>query len=252
VTDFVSQIWQLSTILYLSLTLASASASAADETPHWSYSGDDGPEHWGELSSDNAMCNQGKNQSPIDLTGSVDADLPPLEFDFSNPGRTDEINNGHTIQFNISPGNFTTVDGQRYEVIQGHFHSPSEHRINGESFPMEIHLVHANENGDLAVLGILFEEGEENDLLNHLDSFRPPDMAPYTEPIDYNELFTSRDEYFRYSGSLTTPPCSEGVLWTVFKNPLIASKEQIERFHNTMGSDTNRPVQPHNARTILE
>lgn len=235
--------------LLLFLTM---SACLADEETHWSYTGEDGPTQWGDLTPDNFMCSQGKNQSPIDLTGSVDADLPPLEFDFSNPGRSDEINDGHTIRFNIKPGNFTTVHGRRYEVIQGHFHSPSEHRINGKSFPMEIHLVHANEKGDLAVLGILFEEGEENDLLNHLDSFRPPDMTPYTEPIDYNDLFTSRTEYYRYSGSLTTPPCSEGVLWTVFKNPLIASKEQMERFHSAMGSDTNRPVQPRNARTILE
>ena len=245
-----TNIWhQLTGLLSIFLIM---SASLADEESHWSYSGDDGPEQWGELTPDNFMCSKGKNQSPIDLTGSVDADLPALDFDFPNPGRTGEINNGHTIQFNIEPGNFTTVDGRRYEVVQGHFHSPSEHRVNGKLYPMEIHLVHANEKGDLAVLGILFEEGAENELLNHLDSFRPPHMAPIGAPIDYNELFTSRTEYFRYSGSLTTPPCSEGVLWTVMKNPLIASKEQIERFHSTMGSDTNRPVQPRNARTILE
>ena len=227
-------------------------ASLADEESHWSYSGADGPEQWDDLSPDNIMCSQGKNQSPIDLSGTVDADLPELDFNYANPGRTGEINNGHTIQINFKPCNFATISGQQYEVIQGHFHSPSEHRVNGNLYPMEIHLVHANEGGDLAVIGILFEEGEENDLLNHLDSFRPTDMAPIATPIDYNELFTSRSEFFTYNGSLTTPPCSEGVLWTVMKNPLIASKEQIERFHDAMGADTNRPVQPKNARVILE
>lgn len=224
---------------------------AADES-HWSYSGDDGPEQWGQLSEDYQLCSQGKNQSPIDLSGALDADLPELVFDYPNPGRTGEVNNGHTIQVNIKPGNFASIRGQQYQVIQAHFHSPSEHRVSGNLYPMEIHLVHADENGELAVVGILFDEGEENSVLNRLDSFRPPDMTPSTEPIDYNELITSRTEYYTYNGSLTTPPCSEGVLWIVLKKPIIASADQIERFHNTMGTDTNRPVQPANSRIILE
>jgi len=239
-------------IIIFILTQGAASICVADESAHWSYSGDDGPEQWGELSPDNHLCSQGRNQSPIDLSGALNADLPELVFDYSNPGRTGEINNGHTIQINLNPRNTVVIRGQRYELIQGHFHSPSEHLVSGNLYPMAIHLVHANENGDLAVIGILFDEGEENSVLNRLDSFRPPDMARSTEPVDFNELITSRTEYFAYNGSLTTPPCSEGVLWIVLKNPIIASREQIERFHNTMGSDTNRPVQPQNARAILE
>lgn len=236
---------------FLSLILT-MSACLADEETHWSYSGDDGPDRWAELSADNFMCSQGKNQSPIDLSGSVDADLPELVFDYANPVRTGEINNGHTIQFTIHPGNFALIGGENYEVVQGHFHSPSEHTVNGKTYPMEIHLVHANQGGDLAVIGILFEEGKENPMLNRLDSFRPPGMKPDSEPFDTNELITSRTEYYAYNGSLTTPPCSEGVLWTVLKNPIVASREQIDRFHDTIGSDTNRPVQPKNARVILE
>jgi carbonic anhydrase len=232
--------------------LFTMSPCVADEKVHWSYSGNDGPAQWGLLSEDYVMCSDGKNQSPIDLAGAIDADLPELVFDYSNPGRTGEINNGHTMQVNIKPGNFALIRGEKYEVKQGHFHSPSEHSVDSKLYPMEIHLVHANERGELAVIGILFEEGAENEMLNKLDSFRPAHMAPSTEPVDYNELITSRTEYFTYNGSLTTPPCSEGVLWTVLKNPLIASKEQIKRFHSTMGSDTNRPVQPQNSRAILE
>ena len=117
---------------------------------------------------------------------------------------------------------------------------------------MEVHIVHANEDGDLAVIGIMFEIGDRNPLLDQLDSFRPPNLPPNTEPVDYNEIISSRTEYFTYSGSLTTPPCSEGVLWIVLKEPITASEDQISRFFDTFGFSTNRPLQPHNARTVLE
>ena len=198
------------------------------------------------------MCSQGRNQSPIDLSGAVDADLEELVLDYPNRGLVGEVNNGHTIQENLKPGNFATIQGQRYEAKQFHFHSPSEHRIDGESFPLEIHLVHSNPQGHLAVLGLMFVEGEENSMLNQLTGFRPTGMAPYSGPIDYNDVITELGEYYTYNGSLTTPPCSEGVLWVVLKNPITASREQIDRFHEAMGADTNRPIQPRNARTILE
>jgi len=226
--------------------------AAAEEAQHWSYSGEDGPEKWATLSADFDMCSKGRNQSPIDLTGSIDADLPELDFDYSNPGAADEVNNGHTILVSLNPGNFVSIEDRQYEAKQFHFHSPSEHSIDGISFPLEIHLVHTNQAGELAVLGILFAEGDRNPTLDQLKSFRPPELGPRTTPVDYNEFFTTRSEYYTYNGSLTTPPCSEGVRWLVFKNPIIASNEQIERFHDAMGSDTNRPVQPRNARMILE
>ena len=148
---------------------------------------------------------------------------------------------------------FVKINGrQRYQALQFHFHSPSEHHVKGESFPMEVHIVHANEAGDLAVIGIMFEIGDRNPLLDQLDSFRPPDLPPNTEPIDYNAIISSRTEYFNYSGSLTTPPCSEGVIWIVLKEPITASEDQIGRFFDTFGFSTNRPIQPHNARTVLE
>jgi carbonic anhydrase len=229
-----------------------STATLASEEQHWSYSGEDGAQQWGDLSADYHLCSKGRNQSPINLTGAVDADLQELNLDYPNRGIVGEVNNGHTIQENLKPGNFLTIQGQQYEAKQFHFHSPSEHQIDGKSFPLEVHIVHANPEGQLAVFGLLFDEGEPNSMLDQLNGFRPAGLAPYTGPVDYNLLITTRDEYYTYNGSLTTPPCSEGVLWVVPKNPVSASREQIDRFHKAMGADTNRPIQPRNARTILK
>jgi carbonic anhydrase len=239
-------------IICIAVAVSWANFTPAAEEGHWSYSGEDGPQQWGDLSADYLMCSKGRNQSPIDLSGAVDADLEELILDYPNRGIVGEVNNGHTIQENLRPGNFITIQGQQYEAKQFHFHSPSEHRIDGKTFPLEIHVVHANRIGQLAVLGIMFDEGEENSTLYQLNGFRPEGLEPYTGPVDYNQLITSRDEYYAYNGSLTTPPCSEGVVWVVLKNPVTASREQIDRFHDAMGADTNRPIQPRNARTILE
>jgi len=239
-------------IIFLTIALAVSSPSRASEEQHWSYSGEDGPQQWGDLAADYLICSMGRNQSPIDLTGAVDANLDELILDYPNRGIVGEVNNGHTIQENLKPGNFVTIQGQKFEARQLHFHSPSEHRINGKSFPLEVHIVHANAEGELAVLGLMFDEGEENSMLNQLNGFRPAGMEPYNGPVDYNRLITGLDEYYAYNGSLTTPPCSEGVVWVVLKNPVTASREQIDRFHDAMGADTNRPIQPRNARTILE
>lgn len=238
--------------LFVMISLAGSSPGLAAEEKHWSYSGEDGPRQWGDLSADYLMCSQGRNQSPIDLTGAVDADLDELILDYPNRGIVGEVNNGHTIQENLKPGNFVTIQGQKYEAKQFHFHSPSEHRINGKSYPLEIHVVHTNREDQIAVLGIMFDEGEENSMLDKLNGFRPAELEPYTGPVDYNLLITTRDQYYTYNGSLTTPPCSEGVRWVVLKNPITASREQIDRFHDAMGADTNRPIQPHAARTILQ
>ena len=239
-------------IICLAVGVICANVALAAEEQHWSYSGEDGPHQWGDLSADYLMCSQGRNQSPIDLSGAVDANLEELILDYPNRGIVGEVNNGHTIQENLNPGNFITIQGQKYEAKQFHFHSPSEHRIDGKSFPLEIHLVHSNAEGQLAVVGLMFDEGEENSMLDQLNGFRPAGMEPYTGPVDYNLVVSSLDQYYTYNGSLTTPPCSEGVLWVVLKNPITASKEQIDRVHDAMGADTNRPVQPRNARTILE
>ena len=239
-------------ITCLAVGVICANVALAAEEQHWSYSGEDGPQQWGDLSADYLMCSQGRNQSPVDLSGAVDAELEELILDYPNRGIVGEVNNGHTIQENLHPGNFATIQGRQYEAKQFHFHSPSEHLIDGKSFPLEIHVVHTNRVGQLAVLGVMFEEGEENLMLNQLNGFRPAGLEPYTGLVDYNLIITGPDQYYAYNGSLTTPPCSEGVLWVVLKNPVTASREQIDQFHDAMEADTNRPIQPRNARTILE
>ena len=233
-------------LLHAGLAYAGAGA-------HWEYAGEQGPEHWGELSEAYAACAEGKNQSPIDLVADVDADLPALKFDYDRPGIIEELDTGHSVQENTRPGNYLSHMGDRFELKQFHFHSPSEHLVGGEAFPMEVHLVHTNAAGAIAVVGLLFVEGEANPLLEKLPVFRAArgSKSP-AEPVDFNELIPERDSYFVYNGSLTTPPCSEGVRWIVIKRPIAASAEQIELLHDVVGRNTNRPIQPHNTRIVLD
>lgn len=248
----------LTTTLLCSLLLAAMPLYLAAEegAPHWSYQGEEGPEHWGELGEDYRMCTEGRNQSPINLVSDVHTELPALEFEYySTPLR--EINNGHTIQQNVEPGSFFRVPdrGVEFELKQFHFHSPSEHTVNGKHFAMEMHFVHANENGQLAVVGVMIAQGEEHPVLKKLWSFMPENAGDTSEePIGIEEtnLLPPTRDYFVYGGSLTTPPCSEGVKWIVLKTPIEASGEQIETFKQRVGPATNRPVQPNNARLILD
>ena len=226
---------------------------AADEGGSWSYTGKQGPEHWGALAEEFDICSRGQNQSPIDLVAQIDTELPPLDFDYSQAGQLIEENTGHSIQEVVRPGNKVSLMGRTFELKQFHFHSPSEHTVDGRHFPMEVHFVHQDESGSLLVVGVMFEEGEHNPVMAELPSFRKArGEGPSKEPLDYNELVVGRDNYFLYNGSLTTPPCTEGVQWIVMKEPIIASSDQIQHFHDLLGFDNNRPVQPRNARVVLE
>ncbi len=246
-------------ILVSSFALISLSSSlfAEQSAPHWSYEGEEGPEHWGELADEYMMCSRGVNQSPINLVADVHADLPKLVFEYYSHSVLDEINNGHTIQQNVQPGSFLRIPdrGVSFELKQFHFHSPSEHTVNGESFAMELHFVHVDENGAFAVVGVLVDEGEEHPVLGKLWSFMPENAGETSvQPIGIEEtdLLPPTREYFSYGGSLTTPPCSEGVKWLVLKTPIEASAEQIAIFKNRVGPATNRPVQPPNARVVID
>jgi carbonic anhydrase len=240
-------------LFYLLIFTPVFSLHSSQGDPHWDYNGAEGPEHWGNLSEAFDMCGRGRNQSPIDLVADAHAELPELEFDYSHPGLSEEINTGHSIQENVRGGNFMTITGHRYELKQFHFHSPSEHSVDARYYPMEVHFVHQDEAGNLLVIGLMFEEGEHNPVLHQLPTFRAVrGEDPIGEPFDYNELVKGRDEYFIYNGSLTTPPCSEGVQWLVMKQPIVASAEQIQYIHDLVGFDNNRPIQPHNARIIVD
>lgn len=242
-----------SIVLFAALLSTPITISAADDKTHWDYEGPEGPENWGVLAPEFDMCSRGKNQSPINLVAAIHADLPELVFDYRHTGIVQERNTGHAIQENLKPDNFLIFSGERFELKQFHFHSPSEHLVGGRSFPMEIHLVHQNEQGSYAVVGLLFEEGERNELMDRLPSFRRQrGEDPYGDPIDYNELITDRGDYFLYNGSLTTPPCTEGVRWFVIKQPIIASPDQIQHYHDLLGFDNNRPIQEDNSRLVLD
>ena len=184
----------------------------------------------------------------------VEADLPEIQINY-HAGGNEAVNNGHTIQVNYAAGSTINVDGQSFELKQFHFHSPSENTIEGHSFPMEAHFVHADKDGNLAVIAVMFEEGEANaELAKAWDNMpgNAGEKNTLTSAIDANALLPKSRDYYRFNGSLTTPPCSEGVRWLVMKTFDSTSKEQIEKFTHTMHHANNRPVQPANARLIMQ
>lgn len=234
--------------------LCMASVALAKEKAHWGYSGHEGPEYWGRLDPKFSACSEGKNQSPINLAGMIESELSPIAVNYQEGG--DEIlNNGHTIQINYQPGSSFTVDGHTFELKQFHFHSPSEHTIEGHSFPMEAHLVHADKEGNLAVIAVMFKAGKTNAELEKAWAHMPEKVTgkfSLVEVLDGDLLLPQDRDYYRFNGSLTTPPCTEGVWWLVMKNYLTASNEQIEKFSHIMHHPNNRPVQPAHARVFLQ
>lgn len=220
----------------------------------WGYSGERGPDKWSDLDDEYVMCGMGHNQSPIDLTDFVEADLESLSLAYQSEA-TDIINNGHTVQVNYAAGSTLTVDGHSFELQQFHFHSPSENHITGQAFSLEAHLVHADENGNLAVVAVMFEEDQPNALLTELWQVMPDsvdDENALPAGLNVEQMLPSEHDYYRFNGSLTTPPCSEGVWWLVLKETATVSKAQVEQFSETLGFANNRPIQPANARPVLQ
>jgi carbonic anhydrase len=230
-------------------------ASAQGVHPkHWGYQGEVGPEHWQEFESDFGECSSGRNQSPIDLHNFIEADLPRIAFDYKSGGYQ-VVNNGHAVQVDYSPGSKITVDQTDFQLKQFHFHSPSENTISGKSFPMEAHFVHADAKGNLAVVALMFEEGASNKLLEKVWPHVPKEEDNKVElatPVAAAELLHANRDYYRYDGSLTTPPCSEGVRWFVLKHTAKASTEQLALVREVIGHANNRPIQAVGARAILQ
>lgn len=230
------------------------STGYAGETAHWGYSGDVAPARWGTLSPEYATCGTGKNQAPVNIEHTVKSELPALPFAYQAGGR-EIINNGHTIQVVYADGSKLTVDGSPFTLKQFHFHAPSENLIQGKQYPLEVHLVHSDKDGNLAVVALMFEEGKANPLLAKLWQQLPRksgDHLTLNKSVNVADLLPKDQSYYRFAGSLTTPPCSEGVRWLVLKQPISASKTQIEQFSAVMGHANNRPVQPVGARLIAE
>ena len=238
-------------------TLAVAVSCVAQEHPSqhtWDYGDALGPSHWGELKPEFAACKDGHHQSPVDILNPKKADLPPIHFEYK-PSPLHIIDNGHTIMINYGPGSFILVGDKKYVLKQFHFHRPSEEKINGKSFAMTVHLVHADEEGKLAVVAVLLQDGEDNALVHELwnDLPREKDKEESFENVHINlsQILPANRSYYSFIGSLTTPPCSEGVTWFVLKHPTTISAEEIKRFSQLYRDDA-RPTQPLYDRVVLE
>ena len=239
-------------------TAPKAAKPKADAKPakdvHWGYTGDIGPEHWAELAAENKACAVGTRQSPIDIREGVAVALEPIAFDYRASGFS-VLDNGHTVQVNVAAGNGITVMGKRYELVQFHFHRPSEERVNGRQFDMVVHLVHKDAEGKLAVLAVLLERGPDNKPQPVIQTvwanlpLEKGEALPAQVEIDPAQLLPAERGYYTYMGSLTTPPCSEGVLWMVMRTPVSVSPEQIGIFSRLYPMNA-RPVQAASGRLI--
>jgi carbonic anhydrase len=222
-------------------------------SPHWGYAGEQAPAHWGDLSPEFATCKEGRAQSPLDIRYARPMDYQPLSFQY----RSDTLavtNNGHTVQVASGPGSFLVVNGHEYQLQQFHFHTPSEHRIQGVQADMELHLVHRDAQGNVAVVAVLMNGGRRiNSTLKRIAQVLPPvGESFYGRQIAINPLFMLPPDrsYFSYPGSLTTPPCTEGVDWFVMAEPVEVDAGLVARFRQVMGANA-RPPQPDNGRPIL-
>ena len=239
----------------LSVGMSSLSEVIASESGSgWGYIGESSPENWGDLSSTYTACKTGLQQSPIDLHSAIDADLAVVDVDYKSIP-LNVLNNGHTIQVNATTGNKIKLDDEEFELLQFHFHHPSEHKVDGNPYPMEMHFVNANSKGELAVLGVFLQEGTENNALKPVWEAMPqrkgqPKEIPGVK-IDISELLPTNRKMYRYFGSLTTPPCSEIVKWIVYQEPIQVSSVQIDRFRKIFPLNA-RPVQLLDRRFILE
>ncbi len=222
--------------------------------PHWDYRGENGPSAWGSLAPEFALCSAGQNQSPIDVRRVYTGNEPHLQFSY-RPSKLRIVNNGHTIQVNYDPGSFLKIDNRAYELVQFHFHLPSEHTVKGQPFDMEMHLVHRSAEGALAVVGVLMQRGSVSEGLQevweHLPGMAGEERSYQTVMVNAADLLPQNPSYYLYSGSLTTPPCSEGVRWQVLATPIEISEAQYVTFKRLFTLNA-RPVQPVRERFVIQ
>ena len=221
-----------------------AAADSAAEAPHWGYEGQIGPDHWADLDPQYATCATGRQQSPIDLPGEPAPTLADVTFDY-HQATGQLFNNGHTIQVDYGSGSRIEIDGRAYELRQFHFHAPSEHTVAGASYPIELHLVHQNpDDKSYAVVGVFIEEGAENAALASFWSDLPAETDNRADvTVNAADLLPTEQTLYRYHGSFTTPPCTEGVTWSVMRRPIQMSAAQIAAF-TALFSGNDRPLQP--------
>lgn len=244
-------------LMFFSMALPTRNSDVreAHSSSHaWTYEDHTGPTHWGDLKPEFATCKTGHRQSPIDIRGATRAASPALEFHYDASPLT-IIDTGHSIQINYAPGSFIVIDGVRYDLRQFHFHHPSEELVNGKQYDMVAHLVHANSEGRLAVVAVLFSKGKTNPVIDTLWQHFPAEKETEQKitgvTVNVADLLPKSTGYYSFEGSLTTPPCSEQVSWFVLKHPVDMSDEQLTTFGKLYPHNV-RPIQPLNGRTILE
>jgi carbonic anhydrase len=224
--------------------------------PHWAYEGENGPQNWMQLKPEFSLCGSGKRQSPIAIQSESTLQGPaePLQFSYS-PSMASVVNNGHTVQVDVEGDNSVTVRSSNYRLLQFHFHTPSEEMVNSKRYSMVAHLVHKNDTGQLAVVAVLLEQGEANPLVDKVWTYMPLDTNDRVRMpeglLNLNELLPQDLRYYQFMGSLTTPPCTEGVLWMVLKQPMKISPAQYKLFRQQFPLNA-RPVQPVNGRPVRE
>lgn len=232
---------------------AQAKAGGGHGSTHWSYTGEGAPERWGQLQPDYRLCAIGTRQSPIDIREGIKVDLESIQFDY-RPSAFSVLDNGHTVQVNVAPGNSLQVMGRRYELLQFHFHRPSEERVMGRQFEMSAHLVHKDAEGRLAVVGVLLDRGAEQPLVQTVWNNLPLEKNEALNgpgALDLQQLLPADRSYYTYMGSLTTPPCTEGVLWLVMRQPVPVSVDQVNIFSRLYPMNA-RPLQAGSGRLIKE
>ena len=220
---------------------------------HWAYQGEVGPQAWGGLKPEFGLCATGQRQSPIDIREGIAVDLEPVQFNYQ-PTNFSVVDNGHTVQVNLQPGNSIEVGGRRYDLLQFHFHRPSEERIDGRQFDLSVHLVHKDTEGRLAVVGVVVGRGSVQPVLQMVWNNLPLEKNQEVRVrgmLDPSQILPADRRYYTYMGSLTTPPCSEGVQWVVMRQPVVATPEQIELFARLYPLNA-RPIQNASGRRILQ
>ena len=242
-------------ILVAAASMATAGLLLAEEQHHWGYQGTTGPSHWGAMEHEYAACGAGKTQSPIDIEESAakKSDLPAIAFDYK-PSPLKIVDNGHTVQVIYAPGSSITVAGKQYELVQFHFHKPSEEKINGKPSDMVVHLVHRDRDGKLAVVAVLLQAGASNSLIETLWKNVPKEKEKETDvqgvQVNAADLLpANKAAYYTFMGSLTTPPCSEGVTWFVLKARTTISKDELASFGMLYPMNA-RPTQALNGRDL--
>ncbi len=223
---------------------------------YWAYEGENGPQTWGRLKPEFSVCATGRRQSPIAIEESTTLQGPaePIAFNYA-PSNATVVNNGHTIQVDVQGENTIQVRGSTYRLVQFHFHNPSEEQINAKRYPMVAHLVHRNAEGQLAIVAVMLDVGAASPVVDKVWTYMPLDASDRVrmpnESVQLSDLLPADQRYYQFMGSLTTPPCTEGVLWMVLKQPVTISPAQLKLFTQLFPNNA-RPIQPSNARPVRD